>query len=286
MSSPAIAHAATRVAPVELSVRDVGELLAVLAARTGVDLSGQRLAMLARRAAFRVVASGARTAGGYLELLASDQAEPWRLLERLTIKVSRLFRNPDTFAALRGRVLPELRRSRGDRELRVWSAGCACGEEAYGLAMLCAELGGPFRVTATDVDRAALARARAGTYRDVEVGQVPADLAARHLEPRAPGVVSVRPELARRVQFEPHDLASAAPPPGAAPFDLVACRNVLIYYVADRQAELLAAVLRSLAPGGYLVLGEAEWPVPSAERRLDVVDGAHRIFRLAPGREG
>jgi chemotaxis methyl-accepting protein methylase len=263
-----------------LSASELGELVRLVARRTGVDLGGQRPSTLGRRAAGRLGACGARSAAEYLALLRADAAEPWRLLERLTIKVSRLFRNPDTFAAIRAQVLPELRSSRGERELRVWSAGCACGEEAYGLAMLCAEAGGAFRVVGTDVDRAALARARAGAYRATEIGQVPPELAARHLLPREAGVVSVRPELARRVRFEPHDLASSAPPGAPGRFDLVACRNVLIYYVAERQAQLLASVLGSLAPGGYLVLGEAEWPVPSAERRLEVVDRAHRIFRL------
>lgn len=280
MSAPASALRAPRAAPVELSATDVRELLALVAERTGVDLAGQRPAMLARRAAHRIFTSGARTHADYLQLLRADAAEPWLLLERLTIKVSRLFRNPETFALLQERVLPELRRRRGDGVLRVWSAGCACGEEAYGLAMLCAATGGPFDVLATDIDRSALARARAGAYPASQVGDLPAELARRHLDTRVEGVVAIRPDLARRVQFAAHDLASGAPPSRSGPFDLVACRNVLIYYLADRQAEILSMLLSSLSPGGTLVLGEAEWPVPSAERRLEVVDRAHRVFRL------
>ncbi len=281
MSAPSLSRA--KAAAGDLSVRDLGELLAALALRTGVDLAGQRPAMLARRAAYRIAASGARTPADYLELLLrGDDAEPWRLLDRLTIKVSRLFRNPETFATIGDHVLPELRRRLGTRPLRVWSAGCARGEEAYGLAMLCAESGGAWSVLGTDVDRVAVERARAGTYPRAEAGHVPDAIAARHLTSRGDSAVAVRPELARHVRFAAHDLASGIPPAESA-FHLVACRNVLIYYVAARQAEILWTLVASLAPGGALVLGETEWPTASVERRLRVLDRAHRIFELAAG---
>jgi chemotaxis methyl-accepting protein methylase len=277
--SAAAVHASTSFAPVELTAAELGALLAAVADRTGVSLAGCRPAMLARRAGQRLGASGARSAAQYLDVLRGDDAEAWRLLERLTIKVSQVFRNPGTFAFLRGHVLPELRRRASGRPLRGWSAGCACGEEAYGLSMLCAEAGGPWSVLGTDIDASALARARAGVYAHGHVGQVPAELARAHLAPHGAGAVVVRRELARHVTFAAHDLASGAPPARSGTFDLVACRNVLIYYLQDRQAQILSALVSALAPGGYLVLGEAEWPVASVERRLEVVDRAHRVFR-------
>jgi chemotaxis methyl-accepting protein methylase len=272
--------------PAGLSAPELFEAVRLVSLRTGVDLGGQRAAMLGRRAATRVAACGARSAAQYLELLRFDHDEAWRLLERLTIKVSRLFRNPATFGALRERVLPELRRERGDRPLHAWSAGCACGEEAYGLAMLLAGTAPGWTVLGTDVDRSALARARAAIYPASHAADVPVELAERHLALRADGAVAVRPELARHVRFEAHDLASAAPPRQRGRFDVVACRNVLIYYVAERQHGILASLLRRLAPGGTLVLGEAEWPPPAIAARLEVVDRACRIFRLAGPGEG
>jgi chemotaxis methyl-accepting protein methylase len=279
--SPTTLLAAASAAPSESLGESVLQLVAALAERTGVDLAGQRPAMLARRAAQRIGASGARTLAEYLERLRDDDAEAWRLLEHLTIKVSRLFRNPGTFAFLGEHVLPELRRRAAGRALHAWSAGCACGEEAYGLAMLLAASPGAWSVLGTDLDGSALARARAGTYPAPEELRFAAAIARRHLEPRPDGTVAVRGELARHVRFEAHDLASGAPSPGAC-FDLVACRNVLIYYLRDRQARFLSTLLSSLRPGGYLVLGEAEWPPPEAERCLEVVDRGHRIFRRAP----
>jgi chemotaxis methyl-accepting protein methylase len=273
--------------PVEPSGEELGELLTVVAERTGVDLRAQRRPMLARRATRHLSASGADSTAAYLARLRDDLAEPWRLLERLTIKVSRLFRDPAAFAILRERAIPELRALRGAGELRGWSAGCAHGQEAYGLAMLLAGSGGPWSVLGTDVDRSALTRARAARYPREEAADVPADLAAEHLAP-AGEEVRILPPVTRSVRFAAHDLSSPVPPPSAAPFDLVACRNVLIYFLPGSQAEVLARIVARIAPGGWLLLGEAEWPTPHVERRLKVVDRARRLFRVSasPGGTG
>ncbi|HET8541849.1 MAG TPA: protein-glutamate O-methyltransferase CheR [Anaeromyxobacter sp.] len=273
--------AAQRQAPPEPTGEELGELLGVVAERTGVDLRAQRAPMLARRAAMRLSAAGAGSTSEYLARLRDDLAEPWRLLERLTIKVSRLFRDPGAFAILRERAIPELRRRRGAAELRAWSAGCAHGEEAYGLAILLAGSGGPWSVLATDVDRSALTRARAGRYAREEAAHVPAELAAEHLLPSG-DEVRVVPALARNVRFAAHDLASPAPPPGGGAFDLVACRNVLIYFLPDRQAAVLSRVVDRIAPRGWLLLGETEWPPRAVARQLEVIDRTHRLFRVRP----
>jgi two-component system CheB/CheR fusion protein len=281
LSMPKLAPAAVqRASPAEPSGQELDELLGVVAERTGVDLRGQRPPMLARRAAVRLSATRAPTTEEYLALLRDDLAEPWALLERLTIKVSRLFRDPEAFEVLRARAVPELRRARGGAPLRAWSAGCAHGQEAYGLAMLLAESGGPWSVLATDVDRSALTCARAARSPRAQATDVPADLAARWLA-RCGDDVRVAPALADGVRFAAHDLASPAPPPGAAGrFDLVACRNVLMYFLAASQAAVLSRVVDRIAPGGWLLLGEAEWPPPSVERRLEVVERRHRLFRV------
>lgn len=270
-------------APAEPTGDELGEILSVVAERTGVDLRAQRRPMLARRAALHVSSVGAPSTAAYLARLRDDLAEPWRLVERLTIKVSRLFRDPRAFAILRERVLPELRRARGAAPLRAWSAGCANGQEAYGLAMLLADSGGPWSVLGTDVDRSALTRARAGRYPLADAADVPPDLAATHLAPAGAGALAVRPAIARGVRFAAHDLTSGEPPPGGGRFDLVACRNVLIYFLPASQAAALSRVVDRIAPGGWLLLGEAEWPAPEVERRLETVDRGHRIFRVRPG---
>jgi chemotaxis methyl-accepting protein methylase len=283
---PKLASAAVqRASPAEPSGEELDELLGVVAERTGVDLRGQRTPMLARRAAVRLTATRAPSTEEYLARLRDDLAEPWALLERLTIKVSRLFRDPAAFEILRARAIPELRRARGGAPLRAWSAGCAHGQEAYGLAMLLAGSGGPWSVLATDVDRSALTRARAGRYPRAQAADVPPDLAAPWLARRG-DEVRVAPSLAAGVRFAAHDLASAAPPPGGGTFDLVAFRNVLIYFLARSQAEVLSRVVDRIVPGGWLLLGEAEWPPPAVERRLEAIDRVHRLFRVRGEDEG
>ncbi|HEX9050379.1 MAG TPA: protein-glutamate O-methyltransferase CheR [Anaeromyxobacter sp.] len=271
---------AQRTPPVEPSEEELDALLGVVVERTGVDLRGQRAPMLARRAAVRLTATRSPTTEEYLARLRCDLVEPWALLERLTIKVSRLYRDPVAFEILRARAIPELRRARGEGALRAWSAGCAHGQEAWGLAMLLAGSGGPWSVLATDVDRSALTRARSGRYPRAQAADVPYDLAARWLEAGGDADVRVAPALAGGVRFAAHDLASPAPPPGGGTFDLVACRNVLMYFLPASQAEVLSRVVDRIAPDGWLLLGEAEWPPPAVERRLRVVDRRHRVFRV------
>jgi chemotaxis methyl-accepting protein methylase len=264
------------------------EVLALVAARTGADLRGQRVPMLERRVLNDMALQRAATPAAYLARLRADEAAAWTLLGRLTVKVSRFFRNPEVFAALRERVLPALRAERGGAPLRVWSAGCARGQEPYSLAMLLDAGGCEGSVLATDVDPAALAAARAATYPSAEVVDVPFALAARALEPLDDGRVAVAPRAAARVRFAGHDLTSPLPPDEGGRFDLVCCRNVLIYFVREAQAAILTRLLARVAPGGFLCLGEAEWPPASLARELEVFDRTLRIFRAPahPGRRG
>lgn len=254
--------------------------LATVRARAGVDLRQHRRATLERRLAIRVVQSGARSVADYLRLLEADAAEPETLLGQLTVKVSRFFRDPPLHDVLEAAVLPALADRRGP--LRVWVAGCARGEEPYSVAMTLAAARGTagVAITATDVDRAALAAARAATYRAADLACIPPAHRARFTEP-APAGFRIRAELARAVTFARHDLASATRVAGGA-FDVVACRNVLIYFDRPLQEAVLELLLAHLPPGGFLCLGHAEWPTPAAAARLAVVDRRARVFRKGP----
>lgn len=285
-------HVRTRLPPLAPlaapSPAQLEEILALVAARTGADLRGQRVPMLERRVLNDMALRSAATPAAYVERLRGDEAAAWTLLGRLTVKVSRFFRNPEVFAALRGRVLPALRAERGAAPLRAWSAGCARGQEPYSLAMLLDADGCEGSVLATDVDPGALAAARAATYPSAEVVDVPFALATRALDPLDDGRVAVAPRVAARVRFAGHDLTSPRPPDAGGRFDLVCCRNVLIYFVREAQAAILARLLAHVAPGGFLCLGEAEWPAARLAREVEVFDRTLRIFRTPadPGRRG
>jgi chemotaxis protein methyltransferase CheR len=188
-----------------------------------------------------------------------ERDEGFQLLvrDRITINVSEFFRNPDRFAYLETKVLPELMR-RG--RLNVWSAACSIGAEPYSLAMLLAEAGGSRmaagrpNIWATDIDAYVLEKAKRGVYTDAEVAGVPPARRVRHLVRRPEGW-EVRPEVRALVRFALHDLL-ADPFPG--PFDLIACRNVAIYFTEEARQRLYRRFVAVLPPGGVLFVGATE----------------------------
>lgn len=260
--------------------RLIGEIVAIVRAHTGVDFRSYREPTLERRILNRMTSLGIASLEGYLRLLEDSEAEANLLLERITIKVSRFYRHRPTFDLLREQVLPGFA-SLG-RPVRVWSAGCGRGEEAYTLAMLLDEAGLAGNVAATDIDALALEHARRGVYAEEAAAELPATLRERYLErleaPRAPRW-RVRAALKGRVQFSRRDLTQSDAVPGAAPFDLVCCRNVLIYWSPQAQARLLANLRAALAPQGYICLGEAEWPLDPSAAHLEALAPNGRVFR-------
>jgi chemotaxis protein methyltransferase CheR len=184
------------------------------------------------------------------------------LLPHITIKESFLFRHPQQFAALACSVLPRLAAARSEqRTLRVWSAGCARGEEPATLAIMlagCREVAGwEWRILATDVDEQALAAARQGLFGERAVSQVPAELRVRHFTQRG-DLFELSPEIAGRIDYRELNLVQEPLPVEAASFDVIFLRNVLIYFRPEAQRRVAAAVARALAPGGALFLGPAE----------------------------
>lgn len=251
----------------------------------GTDFGGYRPDTVRRRVLNRALSAGAVTLEEYLERLRSDPAEVGELVQRLTIKVSRFFRNPECIPPVRSALAARAARAAG-RPLRAWSAGCGRGEEAYTLAILLAELDprpAPGQVIGTDIDPAALRAAAAARYGREAIDDLPPELALRHLEEeRGGGLHRVRDALLERVMLRLHDLTRAAVPPAGGGFDLVSCRNTLIYFQPQVHATAERLLLRGLAPGGLLWLGEAEWPSADAARRLEVVDRRARLFRARP----
>lgn len=268
-----------RVSPA-ISADDMAEILSLVRARCGVDFSGYRSGTLERRVRTAMITAGAGTSAAFLVRLRADDGALAALQERLTVKVSRFFRDAEAVEQVRRALWT---RATGKCEpLALWSAGCGRGEEPYTLAMLLAEADAPSAtggdVLATDVDPLALAAAEAGAYPAVVVEGVPPELRERYFEePDARGNRKVGAALRQRVQFRCHDLTAAEDP--IALFDLVACRNTLIYFQPQLQRRVLALLWRSVAPGGLLWLGEAEWPTGCAGAALTVVDRKARLFR-------
>lgn len=248
---------------------------------TGLDFSRYREATMRRRVHNRMMVLGLATLEQYAQRLESDADESRRLVERLTIKVSRFYRNAPVFDLLRSKLLPELAAGRAPRGLRLWCAGCGRGEEAFTLAMLLEEGCIQGRVLATDIDPAALQAAAEGAYRDEALVELPAALRERFLTRDPDGRRwRVREALRARIEFCRHDLLGPLQPRERS-FDLVACRNLVIYLQRDMHERALGQLRRALAAGGVLVLGEAEWPSPAVEDTLQPIAPRLRVFGAA-----
>ncbi|MFL5263185.1 MAG: CheR family methyltransferase [Anaeromyxobacteraceae bacterium] len=209
--------------------------------------------------------------------------------ERLCVNVTAMFRDPPFWVALRDRVVPRLR---GLPLVRVWSAGCATGEEAYSLAILLREAGllSRTRIYATDVDEAALERARGGEYpldhmRDsTQAYQRAGGTAAfsDYYDARAGGA-TMRGPLRRAILFARHNLVTDA---SFNAFHLVLCRNVLIYFGPALQEQVRALLAESLVPGGVLGVGARELVATGAGCGYLELDAAARLYRRADGDGG
>lgn len=260
-------------------------LAARIAGEVGLDVGAYKDRCLRRRIAVRMRACGVHSYTDYLAVLDRQPGELERLLDALTINVTKFFRNRETWDTLAAEMLPELIRSREGR-VRIWSAGCASGEEPYTIVMLLAmvleRLGRAswldrVRVDATDFDRASLETARAARYPLTAFSEAPAEAHRRFCTPVDGETVVVRPELRALVDFRRHDLLRD--PPVAPSYDLIFCRNVVIYFDRASQEKLMTRFTDALAPDGVLVLGKVETIFGPARDRLDLVDPRERIYR-------
>jgi chemotaxis protein methyltransferase CheR len=237
-----------------------------------------------RRIAVRMRACGVQTYADYQALLDSSPGEYERLRDALTINVTRFYRNAETWNLLRRDILPLLCASDAG-DIRIWSAGCSSGEEAYTIAILAAEQferagrSAELRrlsIDATDVDRQSLDRAQAARYRREGVVEMPEELVRRYFQPAA-GELQVVPRVRDRVSVGTLDLSARRPL--RRDYHMILCRNVLIYFDRPMQERLFLLFTDCLVPGGYLVLGKVESLVGPVRERLQLVDARERVFR-------
>jgi chemotaxis protein methyltransferase CheR len=273
-----------------MHAESVARAAALVEQRAGLKLGAaqeRRLAALLEEAA----SARGTAVPAYVDALAAGAATPARggraaldaLIDGLVVHETGFFRHRAQVAALRDRAIPELCREAAARgaPVRVWSAGCATGEEAWTLALLLAEQGAygasgaGAEILATDISAPALERAAAGRYHAEDLEDVPAELRARWFVEDGDRM-AVAPALRERVRFERLNLAADLYP-GAV--DLVLCRNVLIYFAPEARERALGELYRSLRPGGWIVVGYSE----SLRGRADLFEtievGEAALFR-------
>jgi PAS domain S-box-containing protein len=237
--------------------------------QSGIDFRAYKQPTIERRLRRRMTAVGVDSLKSYLRYVDRHPEELQQLISSFLIKVTHFFRDPDLFLHLREKVLPDLvsHAVEHDRELRIWSAGCATGEEAYSVAMIVLELLGddmdrlPVRIFATDIASDAVDFARHGVYPSAALAEVPAEMIERHFD-RLDGAFAIKKPVRSLVVFGEHDLGRRPPFPR---IDLALCRNVLIYFTSELQRRALQRFAFSVRPGGILVLGKAESVSPLPE---------------------
>ncbi|OUC80001.1 CheR family methyltransferase [Gordonia lacunae] len=267
---------------------DFETLLRYLRDARGFDFTGYKRTSLRRRVTHRMEQVGFDNFADYLDHLQASSDEFSALFNTILINVTSFFRDEEAWESLRSTVIPQLLAQRGpDDPVRVWSAGCASGQEAYSLAMLLAEGVGAesfrqrVKIYATDVDEDALTEARQASYDARAVESIPPDLLATYFEKEGSRYVFTK-DLRRAVIFGRNDLVQDAP---ISRIDLLVCRNTLMYFNAETQRRVLGRLHFALAPQGILFLGHAEMLLSHSDR-FAPFDLKNRLFRKVAGYRG
>jgi len=261
----------------------LGEVIQYIAESMAFEPDSYNESYLDRRVSARMRRTGSEDYGAYLDVLSSDADERAALLDALSINVTSFFRNPQVWEGLR-EVLREL--AENNRTVRCWSAACADGREPYSIAMLARD--DPeidersIEITATDIDAETLEEARKGVYestRTTDIGSQlePLSNPSGHVEISEDGrSFTVKEAVKRMVTFEQHDLISG---PEKSGYDLVLCRNLLIYIDRSYKEPIFETLTDSLREGGILTIGKSETLPRTFRDKYDPYDRKNHIYR-------
>lgn len=270
----------------------VDSILLFLNLNRGFDFSGYHYSMLQHRILHRMELLGYANSDTYLEYLQNSTSEADSLIDVLTINVSSFFRNPFDFEYLQKAMLPQLihDKTRGhSQSIRIWSAGCANGEEPYSVAILMNELleaegilESELSIFASDLDKNALERAQSAVYHPDSLQNVKLGLVEKYFT-KVKGQFHLDEKIKKMVHFSFYDLMDKQrqfPPESIfGGFDLVLCRNVLIYFKLDYQKIIFHKLHKSLNNGGMLILGQAEMPVSGFTNKFSLLCDHCKIYK-------
>ena len=249
----------------------LGPIFSYLHKERCFDFSGYRRSTAERLIQKRLSAAKCTSYEEYLSFLSQHPDELDNLLDVLTVNVGKFFRDPLTFEYLSDIVFPAVaskKTAQGDHTLRIWSSGCACGEEPFSVAILLYEKKGDEKpdldveIFATDIDEGALIRARRAVYTVESMENIKYSFLKRYFHIAGENSFELIPEIKKMVNFSIYDMfdkKNYAPPESIyGSFDIILCRNLLIYFNLEYQDRIINKLYRSLAEGGFLILGEAE----------------------------
>lgn len=220
--------------------------------KSGLDLNLYKANQLQRRIVQMAIAKNAKDLKGFWTMITTEKDGLTWFQDRLAINVSELFRNPEKWVELEKFVLPELLAN--NRRLKIWSAGCSYGAEAHSIACILAEnFGTGHTIVGTDIDQAALAQAKAGTFNQNDMRGVPQKY-KKYFEQNGDQWIA-SPEIKKFLNFKTGNLLADRFDSG---FDLICCRNVVIYFTDEAKVELNKKFINALKPGGIFFVGGTE----------------------------
>ena len=235
--------------------RDWVEFKRKLKSKTDIDLDLYKEPQMKRRIGNLVNRSAAKSFVEYFNTVAKDKDEFAAFIEYLTINVSEFYRTPDKFAKLETDVIPDLLKR--SPKLNIWSAGCSIGAEPYSLSMIMKELtpGKQHRILATDLDIEILAKAKKGVYMENEIKSLSPERRKKYFDALPDNKFAVKEDIKSCIEFKRHNLLKD---PFEKGFDLILCRNVVIYFTEEAKDQLYTRFFEALKPGGILFVGATE----------------------------
>ena len=271
--------------------KKINQILQYLQKKRGFDFKGNRPLMLQRRISKRLIPTNSGTFEKYYDYLLSNPKEMIELINVLTINVSSFFRDPFTFEYLEKILIGLIiEKAQNNTQLRIWSVGCATGEEPYSVALLISrilnnthkDINLNYEIFATDIDKHALESARKGIYYFESIKNVKFENLEENFE-HHDLKYELKREIKNKVVFSIYDLLdkkSTTPPISIyGNFDVVLCRNVLIYFNKNYQRQINEKLYNSLNKKGYLILGESETIEQDYVNNFERVSKYGKIFR-------
>lgn len=271
--------------------KELKNILNILKDQRGFDFSGYRTSMLNRRVQKRIYATKSNSLEEYIEHLNHHPEELDKLIDVFTINVSRFFRNSLSFEYIRKFILPDLfltKAKKDDYNLRIWSAGCSFGEEPYSIAIIINEFlrkeesSIKLNIFAIDIDKKALKRASIGSYGFDSIKEIKYGIFQEYFKTVGDKYM-LDDEIKKMVQFSFYDMLDKkhlVPPDSIfGGFDIVLCRNLLIYFNPDFQKIIFDKLYKSLNPNGYLILGEAEVLIEGFKHKFKRENKCCKIYK-------
>jgi chemotaxis protein methyltransferase CheR len=261
--------------------KEFTELKAIIKRKIGFNCEDYKQPHLKRRLAVRLRATQSTSYKDYVQVLSKSADEEQQLKETLTVNVTELFRNPETYESVRNNVLPELIKYKGNNKfIKVWSAGCSNGEEPYSIAILLNEYLGSsakrynISILGTDIDDDSLGKAENALFQSKQLEKMGKERIGRFFVMKDNNY-QVIDEFKKLVKVKRHDLISG---PKLSGFDIIFCRNVTIYFEQKLQEILYMNFYNALNEGGYFVMGKTETLVGPASQLFKRFDLKERIY--------